>query len=167
MPKSDQGVTLDRYMLIPRTLIFLTRGEKVLLIKGAPTKRLWANLYNGVGGHIERGEDPLSAARRELIEETGLEAAYLRMVGNVVIDTGDPVGITLFVFRGEANDGELISSPEGQLEWVDVTRLGDYPLVEDLKVLLPRVLSMRAQDPPFSARYYYDEQDHMHILFGL
>lgn len=167
MPKSDQGVTLDRYMLIPRTLIFLTRGSKVLLIKGAPTKRLWANLYNGIGGHIERGEDPLSAARRELIEETGLQGRNLRMVGSVVIDTGDQFGITLFVFRGEAGDVELVPSPEGQLEWIDIDRLGDYPLVEDLKVLIPRVLSMRPQDAPFSARYYYDEQDQIHIVFGI
>jgi len=56
MPKSEQGVTFDRYAIIPRTLIFITRegpsGLEVLLIKGAPTKRLWANRYNGVGGHV-------------------------------------------------------------------------------------------------------------------
>jgi len=55
MPQSDQGVTRDRYMLIPRTIIFLRRGDFCLLIKGAPTKRLWAGKYNGVGGHVERG----------------------------------------------------------------------------------------------------------------
>ena len=42
MPQSDQGVNRDRYMLIPRTIIFLRRGDSYLLIKGAPTKRLWA-----------------------------------------------------------------------------------------------------------------------------
>jgi len=72
MPVTDQGLNQDRYMLIPRTLIFLTRGDKILLIKGAANKRLWANLYNGIGGHIEPGEDILSAARRELKEETNL-----------------------------------------------------------------------------------------------
>ena len=68
MPIADQGVSSDRYQLIPRTLIFLTRGESVLLLKGAPNKRIWANRYNGVGGHIERGEDAHTAARRELLE---------------------------------------------------------------------------------------------------
>ena len=49
MPANDQGVNLERYMLVPRTLIFLTRGDQVLLLKGAADKRLWAGLYN-VGG---------------------------------------------------------------------------------------------------------------------
>jgi hypothetical protein len=43
MPARDQGVTCDRYTLIPRTLIFLTRNDQVLLLKGATHKHLWAN----------------------------------------------------------------------------------------------------------------------------
>jgi 8-oxo-dGTP diphosphatase len=64
MTKEEQGLTDDRYVVVPRTLIFIKRENSVLLLKGAPDKRLWANLYNGVGGHVERGKDVLSAARR-------------------------------------------------------------------------------------------------------
>ncbi len=149
MPKSDQGVTYDRYMVIPRTLIFVTRNDRVLLIKGEPTKRLWANQYNGIGGHIEPGEDTLSAARRELREETGLQHVDLRLVGTIFIDTSQPVGITLFVYTGVYTGGELIPSSEGPLEWIPTADLDLYPLVEDLRTLLPRVLSMSPTDPPF------------------
>ena len=72
MPKSDQGITKDRYMLIPRTAIFIRRADEYLLIKGAPTKRLWAGKYNGIGGHVERGENILFSAQRKWLEETGL-----------------------------------------------------------------------------------------------
>lgn len=71
MPITDH-ISEHRYTLIPRTLVFLTRSASVLLLEGAPDKRLWANQYNGVGGHVERGKDVLNAAHRELLEETGL-----------------------------------------------------------------------------------------------
>jgi len=166
MKKSDQGASADRYAIIPRTLIFITQGAQVLLIKGAPNKRLWANQYNGIGGHIERGEDILSAAKRELYEETGLESVDLRLVGTVMIDASDQRGIGLFVFQGSYQRGKLVESHEGQLDWVPVDRLEEYPLVEDLKTLLPRILRMQPGDPPFAALYDYDEQERMHIRFG-
>ena len=106
MPSSDQDVTRDRYTLIPRTLIFLTRGERVLLLKGAPHKRLWADRYNGVGGHIERGEDVLTSARRELAEETGLQCPGLWLCGVVTVDTGQEPGIGIYVLKGECPTGE-------------------------------------------------------------
>jgi 8-oxo-dGTP diphosphatase len=166
MKKSEQGVTSDRYAIIPRTLIFVTRENMVLLIKGAPTKRLWANRYNGIGGHIEHGEDALSAAKRELNEETGLESVDLRLVGTVLIDISAERGIGLYVFRGEYAGGALVASHEGQLEWVPVDRLEEYALVEDLKTLLPRILRMQPCDSPFSALYDYDEHETMRIHFA-
>jgi 8-oxo-dGTP diphosphatase len=148
-------------MVIPRVLIFVTRGDQVLLIKGAPTKRLWANRYNGIGGHIERGEDALSAARREMAEETGLKGVGLRLAGTLLVDASERVGICLFIFAGECAAGDLIPSEEGALEWVSVGRLNEYPLVEDVKSLIGRILAMRPGDAPFSARSYYDGSEQL------
>jgi 8-oxo-dGTP diphosphatase len=171
MPASDQGVTHDRYTLIPRTLIFLTRGERVLLLKGAPHKRLWASRYNGVGGHVERGEDVLTAARRELVEETGLEVPDLWLCGVITVDTGENTGIGIFVLRGECANQlnckeEPASSPEGTLEWVPTSEINHLPLVEDLYTLLPRVLAMQKGDPPLSAQYFYDDTGKLAIRFN-
>ncbi len=51
----EQGTHFARYPVIPRALIFLFTGDSVLLLKGAPDKRIWPGLYNGIGGHIEAG----------------------------------------------------------------------------------------------------------------
>ena len=152
-------------MLIPRTAIFLRRGDAYLLLKGAPTKRLWANKYNGLGGHIERGEDINSSAKRELLEESGL-SADVWLCGTVIIETGQNPGICLYVFTGESTAGSPLPSSEGQAEWIDYDRLNSLPVVEDLPILLGRVHAMRKGDPPFAARSFYDEHDHLTVLFG-
>ena len=179
MPASDQGNLTGRYTLIPRTLIFLSCGERVLLIKGAAHKRLWANLYNGIGGHVERGEDILSVARRELLEETGIQGVDLRLCAVLTIDTGKETGIGIYVFRGEYLQTEMAEcmlamsrsatpSTQRRAAWNGYRspRLGELPMVEDLHTLLPRIMALGSGDPPISALYQYEDDGSMRITFG-
>jgi 8-oxo-dGTP diphosphatase len=169
MPKEaelDQGTTLPRYTVIPRVNCFLRHGRDVLLLKGASDKRIWAGRYNGVGGHVERDEDPLTAARREIREETGLEVRELRLGGIVHVCLSKGPGVLMFLFTGEAPSREVHPSAEGTLEWVDPARIGELPAVEDLPVLLPRLLETPLGAPPFFARSYYDAEGHLRVEFA-
>jgi 8-oxo-dGTP diphosphatase len=170
MPKQDQGIDVSlkrqRFTVIPRTLVFITRDEHVLLLRGSSQKRIWANKYNGIGGHIERDEDVYSAAQREIREETGLAVENLRLVGLINIDGDQPTGIMLFVFTAQSRSGDPIPTEEGTPEWIARDRLAQIDLVEDLPTILPRALDLRPNAPPFFAYYHYDEQERLMIQFA-
>jgi 8-oxo-dGTP diphosphatase len=137
-----------RHIATPRTLIFLRRGTRLLLLEGGPTK-WFAGLRNGVGGSVEAGEDVMSAALREVREETGLLAPTSLDLAAIVHVMADPV-VMLFVFVGEAPSGELREGDEGRLVWIDEKDIAspDARLVPDLVELLPRILERRAGDAP-------------------
>ncbi len=109
----------------------------------------------------------LSAARRELLEETGLTSVDLWLCGMINIDTGKNPGIGIFVFRGESLNGDLRESQEGTLAWISLNHVYSLPLVEDLHFLLPKVLETKKNTAPFSALYTYDACDKLRINFGV
>ncbi len=154
MRPEEQRESRQHHLVIPRTLVFLQRGENLLLLKGAPDKRLWAGKYNGLGGHVEVGETPYQAARREVAEEAGLHVNTLTLRAIIHVALPEPPGVMLFVFLGEALEGEPRPSPEGQPVWVSRDALPTLPLVEDLPVLLPRLLE---PGPPLFAAYHFTE----------
>lgn len=162
MQAKEQGLHTDkrrRYTVVPRSLIFVTsknpdtNQQELLLLKGAPTKRLWANKYNGIGGHIESGEDVLAGARRELQEETGLAQVDLELCGIINVFAGNmedgpaqqqtPQGVLVLIFRGHTEARSVQSGDEGRLAWVPIAELDQYPLVDDLYQLLPLILGKR------------------------
>lgn len=165
MPKSDQGVDQAHYKVIPRTLIFLfDRKNRVLLLKGAPTKRLWAGLYNGIGGHIEVGEDILEAAHRELHEEAGVTNVNLRLCAQIMVDVSTLMGVAIFVFRGECDDEDFTPSSEGALIWVNLDEIDTVPLVEDLPLLIPVVAAHKPSSPVIIGKYVYGSDGALNVL---
>ena len=168
MGAKQQGAdaTMGRWLTIPRTLTFVLNGDDVLLIKRASHKRVFPNMYNGLGGHIERDEDPASSARREIAEESGLAVHSLRLRSIHNIDAGESTGVILFVYTAESDSREVTShSAEGTLEWVPKAHILELDLVEDLPRLLPHVLGMRADEPPLFAHVSYDAADQIILRF--
>ena len=143
----------ERYVLSPRTLTFLRNGEDVLLIQRPPSARLFPEMFNGVGGHVEHGEDILSAAQREISEETGLDVPDLHLRCILHVDEGaDRLGVLVFVFVGHTERRDVVESSEGTLHWVPLTQINGLNLIPDLPSILERVLALPDNAQPLFAR---------------
>ncbi len=168
MGAKQQGAdaTKKRWLVMPRTLSFVLNCDAVLLMKRAPHRRVFPNQYNGLGGHIERNEDPASGALREIEEESGLKVHSLRLRSVHNIDAGQQTGILLFVYTAISESRAIkCESPEGRLEWVEQGRINELDLVEDLPQLLPKILQMNDDEPPMNVHVSYDKSDRIRLRF--
>jgi len=96
--------------------------------------------YTFPGGHIEPGESIVDAVIREMKEETGLTILNPRLCGvkqfPVRDDDYKKGRYLVFLFEATEYTGELVSSEEGMMHWVDEKDLGKVNLVEDFFDLL-------------------------------
>ena len=118
-----------------RTLCFVFHGDDLLLIfkQDASGPGVW----NAIGGKVARGEDPLDAAQRELLEEAGIRPALdFRGVATVIVrSTGEHWSI--FLFSARVDDRAVVPSPEGPLRWAAPDEVTTLPVLPDIPLLLP------------------------------
>ncbi len=113
-------------------LCLITRGDELLLQNRI--KKDWKG-YTLPGGHIEPGESFVDAVIREMKEETGLDIVNPKLCGikQFPIDGGRYI---VLLYKTEEFAGELVSSEEGQMEWIHRSDLDKINTVSDLKELL-------------------------------
>lgn len=157
MSKNPQRILNGRYQVVPRTIILLIRDDLVLLQQAPETKKIFPGYFNGMGGHIERGEDVYHGAVRELHEEAGITCDDLTLCGTIMIDVEDAQGILLFVFSGSQFSGKISSSEEGSLHWIEISKLKTLKVVEDIPELVERIQRARESGRMFHGKYQYDK----------
>ena len=115
------------------TCLCLIYQEDRILLQNR-VKKDWKG-YTLPGGHIEPGESFVDAVIREMKEETGLDIYHPKLCGikQFPIDEGRYI---VLLFKTNEFSGELVSSEEGQMEWICREELDKINTVSDLKELL-------------------------------
>lgn len=119
--------------------VALVEEGKVLLVKRGrdPGRGLWAV----PGGKVQRGERMRDAARREMLEETGLDVE----VGEVVwvgehIEGDDHIVLVDFVGRLIGGDLEAGDDAD-EVRWVTLEEAPEYPLTLTMYELMDTLLA--------------------------
>ncbi|WP_022765998.1 8-oxo-dGTP diphosphatase [Butyrivibrio sp. XPD2006] len=118
-------------------LCLIQDGNRILLQNRI--KEDWKG-YTLPGGHVEPGESFVDAVKREMKEETGLDIINPKLAGIKQFPIDDGRYIVL-LFRAVEFAGEVISSEEGQMEWVDRSNLSEIETVNDLEQLIEVIIN--------------------------
>lgn len=140
--------------LRPTVLCYLKKDDQYLLLFRNKKK----NDYNegkwiGVGGKLEPGETPNEAAVREVKEETGLDVHSLEIAGEVIF-INDNYHEIMYVYEISDFSGSLISCNEGELRWIPINDIYDYPMWEGDKSFLPLLIN---HQPYFKLKVTYQQ----------
>lgn len=137
--------------LRPMTAIYITRGEKILLLYRIGS-RVVGNSYTGsAGGHIEAEEyrDPRACMLRELQEETGLTEDSLDGLAlrYITMRRKDGEVRQNYYYFAELKDGASVNdSNEGRLEWHDMNALGELPMPVTARHVVEHYLTVGRYD---------------------
>jgi 8-oxo-dGTP diphosphatase len=142
---------------LPRTLgvlVYALKDDKVLLMhrRQEPNLGLWI----APGGKVELNESPYETARREMLEETGLQVDSLTWKGFCTeVSPRDDWQWLLFIYVTDQYHGELTSNHrEGNLAWIPRDQYyTQLPIPQADAIFAPRILE---DENMFVAKFTYD-----------
>ncbi len=136
--------TIDRFVVVPASYVFFLRargaGDEVLLQFRRNTGFMDDHWAAAAAGHVEKGETAYDAARREALEEVGVDNLSLDFVTAMQRTRGrEPIDERIdffFTCRSWSGDPRIVEPAKcAALEWFPLTALPDPVVPHELVVL--------------------------------
>ena len=128
-------------------------GKVVLQYRSPERYKKWSG-YAFPGGHIEEGESLAESVIREIYEETGLTIVDPKLVAVKDWPLDEGGRYIVFCYKATEFTGQLRSSEEGEVSWVEKDQLDQLDLSYDMLPLLEVM-----EDPDLSEYYYRKRTD--------
>ena len=124
----------ERVLTELTTMCMVYNGSKVLVQNR--TDSAWPGI-SFPGGHVESGESFTESVIREVREETGLTIRRPVLCGVKDWENEDKSRYIILFFKTDKFDGQLTSSSEGDVFWVEKEELPRYSLAPDFADMYP------------------------------
>ena len=139
------------------TLCYIEKdGQYLMLHRTVKENDVNKDKWIGVGGHFEQGESPEECLLREVKEETGYTLVSWKYRGIVTFVYGGDLVEYMSLYTADGFEGEPTECDEGQLEWVDKSKISGLEIWEGDKIFF-RLLDEGREF--FSLKLVYDTSD--------
>ena len=121
---------------------FIKDNDKLLLLKRSDRVKTMKGLWAGISGIIEKNEEPLSRAKIEIYEETGISEDKLELIkSGKELDISSPQYENhewkIFPFLFESRDPIIkLNWENSEYRWIKADELKNYPVVPSLDKVL-------------------------------
>lgn len=117
------------------TLCYIEQDGKYLMMHRVKKENdINKDKWVGIGGHFEADESPEECLLREAKEETGLTLLSWRLRGIVTFICDRQNTEYMFLYTAGQYEGKLCECSEGNLEWVEKSRVYQLPIWEGDKI---------------------------------
>ena len=137
------------------TVCYIEKDNKYLMLhRTKKNNDVNKDKWIGVGGKIEYKESPEECIVREVKEETGLTLLNYKL--RCIITFTSTVAETeyIYVFTSDKFTGEIIECNEGDLEWVEKSKIDNLNVWEGDKIFHKKILN---DEGFFTLKVDYDE----------